>query len=60
LYLLHNVGVIRNESRCTEGANMNDFLRNLWPQWEDQDIEEYVLVLAVILVLVFGTIRLFG
>ena len=39
---------------------MNDFLRNLWPQVEDRDIEEYVLVLAVILVLVFGTIRLFG
>jgi hypothetical protein len=39
---------------------MNDFLRNLWPQGEDRDIEEYVLVLAVILVLVFGTIRLFG
>jgi hypothetical protein len=39
---------------------MNDFLRNLWPQWGDRDIEEYVLVLAVILVLVFGTIRLFG
>jgi hypothetical protein len=39
---------------------MNDFLRNLWPQREDRDIEEYVLVAAVILVLVFGTIRLFG
>jgi hypothetical protein len=39
---------------------MNDFLRNLWPQVEDRDIEEYVLVLGVILVLVFGTIRLFG
>jgi|HubBroStandDraft_3_1064219.scaffolds.fasta_scaffold198795_1 hypothetical protein len=39
---------------------MNDFLRNLWPQVEDRDIEEYVLVLAVILLLVFGTIRLFG
>jgi len=39
---------------------MHDFLRNLWPQVEDRDIEEYVLVLAVILLLVFGTIRLFG
>ena len=39
---------------------MNDFLRNLWPQVEDPDIEEYVLVLGVILALVFGTIRLFG
>jgi hypothetical protein len=39
---------------------MNDFLRNLWPHMEDWDIEEYVLVLAVILLLVFVTIRLFG
>jgi hypothetical protein len=39
---------------------MNDFLRNLWPQGEDRDIEEYVLVAVVILVLVFATIRLFG
>jgi hypothetical protein len=39
---------------------MNDFLRNLWPPVENRDIEGYVLVLAVILVLVFGAIRLFG
>ena len=39
---------------------MNDLLRNLWPQVEDRDIEEYVLVLGVIMTLVFGTIRLFG
>jgi hypothetical protein len=35
---------------------MNDFLRNLWPQGEDRDTEEYVFVLAVILALVFGAI----
>ena len=39
---------------------MTDFLRNLWSQEEGQDIAEYALVLAVILVLVVGKIRLIG
>jgi Flp pilus assembly pilin Flp len=39
---------------------MTDFLRNLWPQEEGQDIAEYAVMLAVILVLVVGTIRLIG
>ena len=30
---------------------MTDFLRNLWPQEEGQDIAEYAVMLAVILVL---------
>jgi Flp pilus assembly pilin Flp len=42
------------------GANMTDFLRNLWSQEEGQDIAEYAVMLAVILVLVVGTIRLIG
>jgi Flp pilus assembly pilin Flp len=42
------------------GANMADFLRNLWWQEEGQDIAEYAVMLAVILVLVVGTIRLIG
>ena len=47
---------------------MNDLLRKLW--WHDvwgeryeprrQDIAEYAVMLAVILVLVVGTIRLIG
>ena len=35
-------------------------LRRLWQQDEGQDIAEYAVMLAVILVLVVGTIRLIG
>jgi Flp pilus assembly pilin Flp len=35
-------------------------LRDLWFQDEAQDIAEYAVMLAVILVLVVGTIRLIG
>ncbi len=39
---------------------MNCLLRELWRQEEGQDIAEYAVMLAVILVLVVGTIRLIG
>ena len=39
---------------------MTPFLRNLWIEDEGQDIAEYAVMLAVILVLVVGTIRLVG
>ena len=39
---------------------MIDSLRNLWSQEEGQDIAEYAVMLAVILVIVVGTIRLVG
>ena len=39
---------------------MNDLLRKLWRHDEGQDIAEYAVMLAVILVLVVGTIRLVG
>lgn len=35
-------------------------LRRLWMEEEGQDIAEYAVMLAVILVLVVGTIRLVG
>jgi Flp pilus assembly pilin Flp len=41
-------------------ANMRHLLRNLWRDDEGQDIAEYAVMLAVILVLVVGTIRLIG
>ena len=34
--------------------------RNLWSNEEGQDIAEYAVMLAVILVIVVGTIRLIG
>jgi len=39
---------------------MTELLRELWSQEEGQDIAEYAVMLAVILVLVVGTIRLIG
>jgi len=39
---------------------MTDFLRKLWSREEGQDIAEYAVMLAVILVLVVGTLRLIG
>jgi Flp pilus assembly pilin Flp len=42
-----------------EGMNMTTF-RKLWSDDQGQDIAEYAVMLAVILVLVVGTIRLIG
>jgi Flp pilus assembly pilin Flp len=39
---------------------MTHLLRRLWSHEEGQDIVEYAVMLAVILVLVVGTIRLVG
>ena len=39
---------------------MREFLGRLWSQEEGQDVAEYAVMLAVILVLVVGTIRLIG
>jgi Flp pilus assembly pilin Flp len=39
---------------------MFQHLRSLWSNEEGQDIAEYAVMLAVILVLVIGTVRLIG
>ena len=39
---------------------MTGLLRKLWSRDEGQDIAEYAVMLAVILVIVVGTIRLIG
>ena len=39
---------------------MKKFLQALWTNQQGQDIAEYAVMLAVILVLVVGTIRLIG
>jgi Flp pilus assembly pilin Flp len=39
---------------------MTDTIRRLWSQEEGQDIAEYAIMLAVILVIVVGTVRLIG
>jgi len=39
---------------------MSNFLLKLWRHDDGQDIAEYAVMLAVILVLVVGTVRLVG
>jgi Flp pilus assembly pilin Flp len=39
---------------------MTTLFRQLWSQEEAQDIAEYAVMLAVILVIVVGTLRLIG
>jgi Flp pilus assembly pilin Flp len=39
---------------------MTALLRRLWSEDDGQDIAEYAVMLAVILVLVVGTVRLIG
>jgi Flp pilus assembly pilin Flp len=41
-------------------GQMSELLRRFWSEDEGQDIAEYAVMLAVILVLVVGTIRLIG
>ena len=39
---------------------MSQFFRTIWTDEQGQDIAEYAVMLAVILVLVIGTVRLIG
>lgn len=39
---------------------MSKLIRKLWHEEDGQDIAEYAVMLAVILVLVVGTVRLIG
>jgi Flp pilus assembly pilin Flp len=39
---------------------MSEWVRKLWQEEAGQDIAEYAVMLAVILVLVVGTVRLIG
>jgi Flp pilus assembly pilin Flp len=50
---------IRLGSPTRVGYNMRQ-LRKLWVEQEGQDIAEYAVMLALILVIVVGTIRLVG
>jgi Flp pilus assembly pilin Flp len=36
------------------------FLRQLWSEERGQDVAEYAVMLAVVLVIVIGTVRLIG
>jgi Flp pilus assembly pilin Flp len=39
---------------------MDYFLETLWSNEEGQDVAEYAMMLAVVLVIVVGTVRLIG
>jgi Flp pilus assembly pilin Flp len=41
-------------------TNVKELLQNMWSNDEGQDIAEYAVMLAVILVIVVGTVRLIG
>jgi len=41
-------------------GTMSEIIRRIWSEDAGQDIAEYAVMLAVILVLVVGTIRLIG
>jgi Flp pilus assembly pilin Flp len=52
------IGTIRDWS--LSGGIMLNLFRRLWTEERGQDIAEYAVMLAVILVVVVGTIRLVG
>jgi Flp pilus assembly pilin Flp len=39
---------------------MNNFLKTVWSNEQGEDVAEYSVMLAVILVIVVGTVRLIG
>lgn len=39
---------------------MSNFIRRIWTEEAGQDIAEYAVMVAVILIIVVGTIRLIG
>ena len=45
---------------CVKKSSMVESLRTLWSEETGQDIAEYAVMLAVILVIVVGTLRLIG
>jgi Flp pilus assembly pilin Flp len=43
-----------------EGGTVIEMIRQLWKDEQGQDVAEYAVMLAVILVIVIGTVRLIG
>jgi Flp pilus assembly pilin Flp len=46
--------------RRRKGATVIKIIRQLWGEEQGQDVAEYAVMLAVILVIVIGTVRLIG
>ena len=51
---------LAGDRRTDWRESMAEFIRKIWSEEDGQDIAEYAVMLAVILVLVVGTIRLIG
>jgi Flp pilus assembly pilin Flp len=51
---------LSKELTTLEESTMSKLIRRLWSEDAGQDIAEYAVMLAVILVLVVGTVRLIG
>lgn len=46
--------------RLPQERNVIEIIRQLWTEENGQDVAEYAVMLAVILVIVIGTVRLIG
>jgi Flp pilus assembly pilin Flp len=57
---LNAVLPLAGTTAALEESQMSKLIRRLWCEDDGQDIAEYAVMLAVILVLVVGTIRLIG
>jgi Flp pilus assembly pilin Flp len=44
----------------SQGGNVIKMIHQLWSEEQGQDVAEYAVMLAVILVIVVGTVRLIG
>lgn len=51
---------LKGTDAALEESTMTQLIRTLWSDDAGQDIAEYAVMLAVILVLVVGTVRLIG
>lgn len=59
-FRLKLVSITDQSRKGGEGEHMSGLFRRLWSEDEGQDIAEYAVMLAVILVIVVGTVRLIG
>ncbi len=57
---LHSTQWERTLADLVAGVEMKEIFCRLWSEDEGQDIAEYAVMLAVILIIVVGTIRLIG
>jgi Flp pilus assembly pilin Flp len=57
---MHEDVLTQSRKTTKQEVIVMELVRRLWHEQEGQDIAEYAVMLAVILVIVVGTIRLIG